>query len=76
MVLPEQIKEWIEMGLPGATATVTGDGHHFDAIVFCKEFENKSMIQQHRMVYDALGDKMKERIHALSIKTFSHMQKD
>ncbi|MBA2653497.1 MAG: BolA/IbaG family iron-sulfur metabolism protein [Gammaproteobacteria bacterium] len=70
MVLPEQIKEWIETGLPGANATVTGDGHHFEAKIVYEGFQNKTMIQQHRMVYDALGDKMQNTIHALSMKTY------
>jgi acid stress-induced BolA-like protein IbaG/YrbA len=69
MIEPEQIKHWIECGLPGANVTVTGDGHHFEAVVIYQEFQNKSIIQQHRMVYDALGDKMQGAIHALSIKT-------
>lgn len=71
MVVPEQIKQWIETGLPGAIAKVTGDGQHFEAIITYDGFDNKSMIQQHRMVYEALGDKMQNTIHALSIKTFS-----
>lgn len=71
MVLPEQIKHWIELGLPGARAVVTGDGHHFEAIIIYEGFENRTVIQQHRMVYDTLGDKMHKTIHALSIKTYS-----
>lgn len=69
MISPEQIKNWIESGLPGAKVSVLGDGHHFEAIIVYQGFENKSIIQQHRMVYDALGDKMGNEIHALSIKT-------
>ena len=69
MVTPDQIKQWIEQGLPGASVEVEGDGHHFDAIVVHGDFAGKSMLQQHRMVYDTLGDKMRELIHALSIKT-------
>jgi acid stress-induced BolA-like protein IbaG/YrbA len=71
MVLPEQIKYWIESGLSGARATVTGDGHHFEAVVVCADFKDKTKIQQHRMVYDALGDKMQGAIHALSMKTYA-----
>lgn len=70
MVTSEQIQQWIEAGLPGSSAQVTGDGHHFEAIIIYSGFENKSVIQQHRMVYDALGDKMKSLIHALSMKTY------
>lgn len=71
MVTHEQIKVWIEQGLPNSQATVEGDGHHFDAIVICPDFAGKPMLKQHRMVYEALGDKMQSLIHALSIKTHS-----
>lgn len=71
MVLPENIKDWIEKGLPGAKVEVTGDGHHFDAIIIYEGFKDKTVIQQHRMVYDVLGDKMQKLIHALSMKTYS-----
>jgi acid stress-induced BolA-like protein IbaG/YrbA len=69
MVNSEQIQAWLEADLPGAKVTVTGDGHHFETAISYKGFANKSIIQQHRMVYDALGDKMQNAIHALSIKT-------
>lgn len=71
MVLPEHIKGWIEAKLKGAKVTITGDGRHFEALIIYKGFENKTMIQQHRMVYDVLGDKMHDVIHALSMKTYS-----
>lgn len=69
MVTAEEIKVWIEQGLPGAKAGVTGDGHHFEGVVVFEGFAGKSMLEQHRMVYDALGDRMREQIHALSLKT-------
>lgn len=69
MVTPEQIKQWIEAGLVGSVAEVTGDGHHFDAVVTCAEFEGKNTLARHRMVYATLGSKMGNEIHALSIKT-------
>lgn len=69
MVTPEQIKHWIENNLADAKASVSGDGHHFEAIVRCAAFKNKNKLQQHRMVYAALGDKMQQAIHALSLQT-------
>ncbi len=69
MITPDSIKCWIENGLPGAKVEVQGDGRHFEAVIVYEGFKNKSMLQQHRMVYDALGDKMKQDIHALSLKT-------
>jgi acid stress-induced BolA-like protein IbaG/YrbA len=70
MVLPKQIEDWIKEGLPGAEVTVSGDGHHFEAVITYRGFENKSILSQHRMVYNSLGNKMENAIHALSIKTF------
>lgn len=68
-ITPENIKQWIEQGLPGAHASVTGDGRHFEANVICADFAGKNMLAQHRMVYAALGDKMQGDIHALSLRT-------
>jgi acid stress-induced BolA-like protein IbaG/YrbA len=71
MVTPEQIEAWIKEGLPGCEASVSGDGRHFEAIVVSALFEQKNTLARHRMVYDALGDKMDETIHALSMKTLT-----
>jgi acid stress-induced BolA-like protein IbaG/YrbA len=71
---PEEIKVLIEKGLPSSTVTVQGDGTHFEAIVVSRDFEGKSLIEQHQIVYNALGDAMKEQIHALSLKTYTPHQ--
>ncbi len=71
MVTPEDIQGWIEAGLPGTQASVQGDGAHFEAMIINADFEGKSLIQRHQMVYGALGDRMKEEIHALSMKTLT-----
>lgn len=71
MVTTSEIKVWIEAGLAGSKASVSGDGHHFDAVVVCKEFAGKNLLERHRMVYSALGDKMQSTIHALSLKTLT-----
>ena len=52
---PEELKARIEAGIPGATAAVTGDGHHFNAIVSAPAFQGLSRIAQHRLVYDVFG---------------------
>ena len=66
----EDIKLLIEAGLPGAKARVLGDdGQHFEAEVTWDGFAGKAVIQQHRMVYAALGEKMGREIHALQLKT-------
>ncbi len=67
----QDIERLIEAQLPGARAMVRGDdGVHFEAVVISEAFAGKSLIQQHRMVYAALGGRMeREEIHALSLKT-------
>jgi len=71
MVTPEQLKNWIESGFDHANVEVDGDGHHFEATIVATEFEGKSRIQRHQLVYAALGDKMKAEVHALSMKTLT-----
>jgi acid stress-induced BolA-like protein IbaG/YrbA len=66
---PEELKERIEAGIPGATAQVTGDGHHFNAVVTAAAFAGLSRLAQHRLVYDVFGEEVGDRIHALSIQT-------
>ncbi len=73
MVTPESVKEYIQQGLECEHIEVEGDGRHFDAVVVSKEFEGKGMLQQQRLVFQKLGDKM-EVIHALSLKTFTPEQ--
>lgn len=65
----DELKARIETGIPGAQATVSGDGHHFDAVVVASAFDGLSRIAQHRLVYDVFGDELGGRIHALSIQT-------
>jgi acid stress-induced BolA-like protein IbaG/YrbA len=71
MVTPEQVKSYIEKNLVCDHVDVTGDGHHFEAVIVSSEFQGKSRVQQHQVVYRALGDRMREEIHALSMKTFT-----
>ena len=66
---PEELKERIEAGIPGAVAEVTGDGHHFNAVVSAAAFNGLTRIAQHRLVYDVFGPEVGDRIHALSIHT-------
>jgi len=73
MTRPEDIQRMIEAGLPGAQVRVQGDdGQHFEAVVVSSAFAGKSLVQQHQMVYRALGDNMRDGIiHALSLKTLT-----
>jgi acid stress-induced BolA-like protein IbaG/YrbA len=69
----EEIKSLIEQSLDAAHVEVadTGGGDHFQALVVSSAFEGKSRVQQHQLVYRALGDNMRERIHALALRTLT-----
>jgi acid stress-induced BolA-like protein IbaG/YrbA len=71
MVNPEQIEEWIKGGLACDHVEVAGDGHHFEAVIVSGAFRGKSRVQQHQLVYRALGDRMRADVHALSMRTLT-----
>ena len=67
-----EIERLIKASLPDAEVEIidlAGDDNHFSAHVTSSTFEGMSRIQQHKMVYDALGDKMGGILHALALKT-------
>lgn len=68
---PEQIKTYIAAGLECSHLEVKGDGQHFNAVIVSPAFVGKRLIQRHQLVYAALGDRMREEIHALSMKTLT-----
>jgi acid stress-induced BolA-like protein IbaG/YrbA len=75
MLLPSQIEDVIAENLDCDFIEIKGDdGTHFEATIVSPLFEDKSMIEQHQMVYQALGDMMKQEIHALSMKTITPEQ--
>lgn len=75
MITSESIKRNIEGSLPCELVEVEGDdGRHFSAIIVSHEFRGKNKVQQHQLVYQTLGDKMREEIHALSMKTLTPEQ--
>ena len=71
MVTPQQIERYIEQGLKCDQVQVTGDGQHFEAIIVSEAFRGKSRVQRHQLVYAALGERMREEIHALSMRTLT-----
>lgn len=71
MVQPEDIKRYIEQGMSCHHVAVAGDGQHFEAVIVSAEFGGKSRVQRHQLVYIALGDRMREEIHALSMRTLT-----
>lgn len=74
----EIIKQLIREGMPGAEVHVNGDdGVHFEAVIISDAFAGKTMLAQHRMVYDLLGSKLQDgEIHALALQTYSRQQWD
>ena len=74
MVNPDSIRQSIEQGLACEHVDVSGDGHHFEAIIVSEAFAGKSRVQQHQLVYGALGGRMREEIHALSMQTLTPAQ--
>jgi acid stress-induced BolA-like protein IbaG/YrbA len=71
MVTPESIQSSIQSGLACERVEVLGDGQHFQALVVSAAFAGKSRIQRHQLVYAALGERMREEVHALSMKTLT-----
>jgi acid stress-induced BolA-like protein IbaG/YrbA len=68
---PQEVRDFIAAGLPCAHLEVEGDGRHFFATIVSDEFVGLTRIKRHQRVYAALGERMKEQIHALSMKTLS-----
>jgi len=68
---PDDVKRFIAQGLPCERVEVEGDGRHFFATIVSAEFDGLSRIGRHKRVYQALGDKMRAEIHALSMKTLT-----
>ena len=68
---PQQVRDFIAAGLACEHLEVDGDGRHFFATIVSAEFEGASRVARHQKVYRALGDRMREQIHALSMKTLT-----
>ena len=71
MTTPESIQQVLSQGLVCEHLQVDGDGRHFEAVIVSAAFEGKRLIQRHQQVYAVLGDRMREEIHALSMKTLT-----
>jgi acid stress-induced BolA-like protein IbaG/YrbA len=66
-----ELQALIKAGLPDAEVIVKGEGDHFEAVVVSRQFAGRTMVQQHRLVYAALGDRMGDEIHALALRTLT-----
>jgi acid stress-induced BolA-like protein IbaG/YrbA len=71
MTTPESIKHTIEAGFTCDRVEVVGDGQHFQALIVSKTFEGLGKVGRHQRVYAALGERMREEIHALSMTTLT-----
>ena len=68
---PQDIERYIAAGLDCQVVQVEGDGRHFQALIVSSGFEGLRPIQRHQLVYKALGERMREEIHALSMRTLT-----
>jgi acid stress-induced BolA-like protein IbaG/YrbA len=67
----DEVRGFIAAGLPCTHVEVQGDGRHFFATIVSPEFEGLLRVRRHQKVYAALGDRMRNQIHALSMKTLT-----
>jgi acid stress-induced BolA-like protein IbaG/YrbA len=71
----KQLESYITQHLSCDFIEVRGDdGTHFEATIVSPTFEGKRMVQQHQLVYGALGERMRAEIHALSMQTYTPTQ--
>jgi acid stress-induced BolA-like protein IbaG/YrbA len=68
---PQQVSDFIQAGLACQHVEVEGDGRHFFATIVSSAFEGLPRVRRHQRVYEALGERMREEIHALSMKTLT-----
>jgi acid stress-induced BolA-like protein IbaG/YrbA len=73
VIAAAEIEKRIREGLGAAHVSVedTGGGDHFAAVVVAQAFAGRSRVEQHQLVYAALGDAMRAAIHALALKTYT-----
>ena len=78
MITPEEIKQTLSKALPVTlveTQDLTGGGDHWQLIIVSSAFEGKGLLEQHRIVNEALKEPLADqRIHALALKTYSPAQ--
>jgi acid stress-induced BolA-like protein IbaG/YrbA len=68
---PDDVRRYIAAGLDCSVLEVDGDGRHFNALIVSPAFEGKSRVARHQLVYAALGERMREEVHALSMRTLT-----
>ena len=69
---PQEIKSLILNSIENSEVEVNSeDNVHFEATIISDSFNQKSLLERHKMIYASLGDKMSQEIHALTINTFT-----
>jgi acid stress-induced BolA-like protein IbaG/YrbA len=68
---PEDVKRYIAQCLDCEHVEVDGDGRHFQALIVSAAFAGRNRVARHQLVYAALGERMREEIHALSMRTLT-----
>jgi stress-induced morphogen len=71
---PESVRRLLLVAMPDADidlVDLTGTEDHYQARIVSQAFEGKTLIEQHQLVYRALGEAMREEIHALALKTYT-----
>jgi stress-induced morphogen len=69
-----EIEQILRKSFPDAqlqVRTLSGEADSFEVRMAAREFQGKSLVQQHQMVYTSLGDRMKTEIHALKLQTMA-----
>ena len=73
MIEPLVLEQRLRAAFPGAerleVQDLTGTKDHYKAVIVAKEFQGKTRIEQHQLVYAALGDLMAGPVHALALET-------
>ncbi|MBI4084162.1 MAG: BolA/IbaG family iron-sulfur metabolism protein [Candidatus Lambdaproteobacteria bacterium] len=71
----QELRRLLEGAFPGDRIDLhSDDNHHFQLLIVSPLFAEKSRVEQHQLVYRALGDAMREAVHALALKTFTPEQ--
>lgn len=71
---PDEVRSQLASAFPDAQIDVvdlTGTHDHYQATIVSSAFEGKTPIEQHQLVYRALGDAMYGPIHALTLNTYT-----
>lgn len=67
----EDVQRYIAEGMSCEVVEVEGDGRHFQALIVSASFAGRNRVARHQLVYAALGERMREEIHALSMRTLT-----